>query len=209
MAHPAPPELEHVFGVTRARLVLASGSPRRALLLSTAGFTFTAVAPDVDESVRDHEPAAEYVLRLSAEKAATVAREPGDVVLAADTTVVFDGTIFGKPGDATEALEMLKALSGRSHSVLTGWTASAAGGERFGVAESRVRFHARTADELAAYVHRTAPYDKAGAYAIQGDQGWLIAEVDGSRSNVMGLPIADVVDALADLGVERSPTHGS
>ena len=209
MAHPAPPELEHVVGVTRGRLVLASGSPRRALLLSTAGFSFTAVAPDVDVWVRDHEPAAEYVLRLSAEKAATVALEPGDVVLAADTTVALDGTILGKPRDATEALEMLEALSGRSHSVLTGWTASAAGVERFGVAESRVRFHERTTDELADYVQRTSPYDKAGAYAIQGDEGWLIADVDGSRSNVMGLPIADVVDALAELGVERSPTHRS
>lgn len=209
MAHSAPPELEHVVGVTPGRLVLASGSPRRALLLSTAGFSFTAVAPDVDESVRDHEPAAEYVLRLSAEKAATVALEPGDVVLAADTTVALDGTIFGKPRDSTEALEMLEALSGRSHSVLTGWTASAAGAERFGIAESRVRFHARTPDELADYVRRTSPYDKAGAYAIQGDEGWLIADVDGSRSNVMGLPIADVVEALAELGVERSPTHRS
>jgi septum formation protein len=92
--------------------------------------------------------------------------------------------------------------------VLTGWTAFAARAERFGVSESRVRFHPRHPDELVDYVRRTAPYDKAGAYAIQGDDGWLIAGVDGSRSNVMGLPIADVVSALADLGVARSTPHG-
>jgi len=194
--------------VTRGRLVLASGSPRRALLLSTAGFSFTAVSPDVDESIRADEPAAEYVLRLSADKAAAVPRGPGDIVLAADTTVVLDGTVFGKPADADEAVEMLATLSGRTHSVLTGWTASASGTERFGVAESRVRFHPRQPHELADYVQQTAPYDKAGSYGIQGDDGWLIAGVDGSRSNVMGLPIADVVSALADLGVERSSTHG-
>lgn len=208
MAHPSSPQFQHLVGVSASRLVLASGSPRRALLLSAAGFTFTSVTPDIDESIRDHEPAAEYVLRLSAEKAAAVGLDPGDVVLAADTTVVLDGTILGKPGDAIEAVEMLGALSGRTHSVLTGWTAFAAGTERFGVAESRVRFHPRQPHELADYVQRTAPYDKAGAYAIQGDDGWLIAGVDGSRSNVMGLPIADVVNALADLGVERSSTHG-
>ncbi len=208
MAHPSSSQFEHVVGVSSPRLVLASGSPRRALLLSAAGFTFTSLIPDIDESIRDHEPAAEYVLRLSAEKAAAVVLDPGDVVLAADTTVVLDGTILGKPADATEAVEMLGALSGRTHSVLTGWTVFAAGAERFGVAESRVRFHPRQPDELVDYVRRTAPFDKAGAYAIQGDDGWLIAGVDGSRSNVMGLPIADVVNGLADLGVERSSTHG-
>ena len=190
------------------RLVLASGSPRRALLLSAAGFTFTSVTPDIDESIRDQEPAAEYVVRLSAEKAAVVTLDPADVVLAADTTVVLDGTILGKPADATEAVEMLGALSGRTHSVLTGWTAFTAGTERFGVSESRVRFHPREPEELVDYVRRTAPFDKSGAYAIQGDDGWLIARVEGSRSNVMGLPIADVVNALADLGVRRSSTHG-
>ena len=207
MADPTASEFQYILGVTEPRLVLASGSPRRALLLSTAGFSFTAVSPEGDESIRADEPAAEYVLRLSADKAAAVPRGPGDVVLEADTNVDLDGTVFGKPADADEAVEMLATLSGRTHSVLTGWTASASGTERFGVAESRVRFHERQRDELADYVLRTAPYDKAGAYAIQGDDGWLIDGVEGSRSNVMGLPIADVVDALTDLGIERSPTH--
>lgn len=189
------------------RLVLASGSPRRALLLSTAGFVFTTMAPDVDESIVADEPAAEYVLRLSADKARAVAPNRGDVVLAADTTVVLDSEIYGKPADPAEASAMLGALSGRTHSVLTGWTIVSEASERFGVAESRVRFHERSADELAAYVERTEPYDKAGAYAIQGDGGWLIAAVEGSRSNVMGLPLADVVDALKDLGIERSAAH--
>jgi len=187
-------------------LILASGSPRRALLLSIAGITFTKVVPDVDETAIADEAPAEYVLRLSEMKAHAVGHTPGDVVLGADTTVVLGGTIIGKPADAHEAVSILTRLSGETHSVLTGWTITDGSDHRFGVEESLVRFNERTREELVAYVERTQPYDKAGGYALQGDDGWLVANVDGSRSNVMGLPIREVVDALGHFGIERSST---
>lgn len=185
-------------------LILASGSPRRSLLLSLAGIVFTTVVPNVDETpLADEDPAA-YVLRLSDVKARSVPRSEGDLVLAADTTVVFGSAIIGKPADATEAVSILTRLSGETHSVLTGWTITDGDVHRFGVEESLVRFNERTRTELVAYVERTQPFDKAGAYALQGDGGWLVSNVSGSRSNVMGLPIKEVVDALKTVGVERS-----
>ncbi|MCL1598446.1 MAG: Maf family protein [Actinomycetia bacterium] len=189
-------------------LILASSSPRRSLLLSAAGLTFTVDVPDVDESPLDLEPPAEYVLRLSAAKAHAVARNVDDVVLGADTTVVLDGATIGKPRDAADALEMLLSLEGRTHSVLTGWTVIRGESERFGVEESLVTFHHRSRAELRDYVARTEPLDKAGAYALQGDDGWLVERVAGSRANVMGLPIREVVDALANFGVDRSASQG-
>jgi septum formation protein len=194
--------------MSAASLILASGSPRRAILLAAAGFTFDIVVPDVDETPHDDEPPAEYVLRLSEEKAQSAAEGAHTVVLGADTTVVLDGKSIGKPADAAHALDMLSELSGRTHSVLTGWTVVTPGRSRFGIAESRVTFHDRTLDELSAYVERTQPFDKAGAYGIQGDDGWLIRAVSGSRANVMGLPIAEVVTALEECGVRRSPSQG-
>ncbi len=189
-------------------LILASSSPRRSLLLSAAGLTFTVDVPDVDESPLDLEPPAEYVLRLSAAKARAVARNVDDVVLGADTTVVLDGATIGKPRDAADALEMLLSLEGRTHSVLTGWTVIRGESERFGVEESLVTFHHRSRAELRDYVARTEPLDKAGAYALQGDDGWLVERVAGSRANVMGLPIREVVDALANFGIDRSAPQG-
>jgi len=101
---------------------------------------------------------------------------------------------------------MLLSLVGRTHSVLTGWSLVSERLRRFGIEESFVTFNDRTEDELREYVSRTEPYDKAGAYAIQGDDGWLISGVSGSRSNVMGLPIREIVEALADFGIKRSAT---
>lgn len=190
-------------------LTLASTSPRRALLLRTAGFVFTTASPEVDETPLRGEPAAEYVLRLSEEKASSVPVSDGRVVLGADTTVTLDGIILGKPADRAQAIDMLKLLSDTTHSVLTGWTVRSTSGDRFGVCETRVTFHDRSHDELTAHVDRTEPYDKAGAYGIQGDAGWLIADVAGSRANVMGLPLGDIVPALEALGVTRSPPDRS
>jgi septum formation protein len=184
-------------------LILASGSPRRALLLGAAGVSFTTVVPDVDETPLDGEPPAEYVLRLSDAKARSIRRSRDEIVLAADTTVVFNGAIIGKPGTTSEAVEILTTLAGETHSVLTGWTVADGETEKFGVEESLVTFNERTNDELNAYVERTQPIDKAGGYALQGDGGWLVSEVIGSRSNVMGLPIREVIDALKTFGVER------
>jgi septum formation protein len=190
------------------RLILASGSPRRALLLATAGFAFDVRAPDVVETMYEDEPAAEAVLRLAELKAAAVDRASNDVILAADTMVVLDEDSLGKPSDRDDAIEMLTTLSGRTHSVLTGWVASGQGGERFGVAETRVGFKSLDTDAVIAYVDDAQPFDKAGAYAIQGEGGRLIEHVDGSRANVMGLPLREVADALADLGIVRSAPHG-
>lgn len=143
------------------------------------------------------------VLRLASAKAAAVV-EKGTVVLAADTVVVRDGAILGKPIDAPDAVAILESLSGRAHSVLTGWTVRHGEQERFGVTESRVVFADRSHAELVDYVARTEPFDKAGAYALQGDDGWLVTEVRGSRANVMGLPLAEIAEALAAFGIERS-----
>ena len=142
------------------------------------------------------------VLRLASEKSKISVR-PGVVVLAADTVVVLDGEVLGKPTDRDHALEMLSRMEGRSHSVLTGWSVRHNDEERFDVAESRVTFAPRSADELAEYVDRVEPYDKAGAYALQGDDGWLVASVAGSRANVMGLPLAEIAAALGAFGIER------
>ena len=188
---------------TDTNFVLASGSPRRRLLLSAAGFDFTVFRPDVDETPVEGEDPAEMVLRLSGAKA-LAAGKTGAVVLAADTIVVRDDSILGKPRDFDDAVAMLWSLQGRSHSVLTGWMVTDGSKEQFGVAESRVEFAAKTSDELIAYVQRTDPLDKAGAYALHGDDGWLVTEVRGSRANVMGLPLAEVVPALAAFGIERS-----
>ncbi len=187
----------------RPALILASGSPRRSLLLSAAGFVFEVVYPEIDETpLRKEEPAA-MVLRLAEAKAAI----PGlgaDVILGADTTVVRDGEMLGKPTDHTDAVNLLMSLQGRSHSVLTGWTVRRGDVAEFGITETKVTFRQRTASELSDYVTRTDPMDKAGAYGIQGDDGWLIERVVGSRANVMGLPIGEITPVLLEMGVQRS-----
>lgn len=190
-----------------ASLILASGSPRRALLLATAGFTFEVRDPNVVETTPVNEPATESVLRLAELKAGTVERTSDEVVLAADTLVVLDGEQLGKPKDRDDAIGMLTALSGRTHSVLTGWVAIGAVGERFGVTETRVTFKVLATDTAGAYFDDAHPLDKAGAYGIQGENGRLIERVDGSRANVMGLPLREVAAALADLGISRSASH--
>ncbi len=188
-------------------LVLASGSPRRALLLETAGFPHRVRIPAVDETPIEGETAAETVLRLSELKVRAVRRDPGEVAIAADTMVVLEGKQLGKPSDPADARRMLASLSGRTHSVLTGWTVVGDDGERFGVAESIVTFRELSQDVIDRYVTDTDPYDFAGAYGIHIDRGRLIADVGGSRANVMGLPLREVVAALEDLGVERSTSN--
>jgi septum formation protein len=189
------------------QLVLASASPRRSLLLSTAGFQPDVRPANVVEVLIEGESAAESVLRLAELKARSVERKPSEVVLAADTMVVLDGVALGKPSDAGDAIGMLTALSARTHSVLTGWMIVGDRGERFGVSESRVTFKELSDAAIAEYIDEAKPFDKAGAYAIQGENGRLIANVTGSRANVMGLPLRDVADALSDLGIERSSAH--
>ncbi len=196
--------------MTGPRLILASSSPRRQLLLSAAGYQFDVVHPNVGEEREPGESPDAMVLRLATDKAAAarVDAGPQSVVLGADTVVTVDGDVLGKPGSTEEAVAMLLRLEGRAHQVLTGWAIDAPHGERFGVVESIVRFNPRSEAELRDFVERTDPLDKAGAYAIQADDGWLIASVSGSRSNVMGLPMREVAEALAEVGVARSAPDG-
>jgi septum formation protein len=174
-------------------LVLASGSPRRRELLSQLGLTFSVVAPDIDETPRPGERAVDLVRRLAVEKAAAV---DGDPVLAADTTVEVDGEILGKPLDAEDARRMLRRLSGRSHKVHTG--VAVRGGDLLAtdVATTIVTFVALTPSVLQWYVDTGEPFDKAGAYAIQGTGGVLVEGIRGSVSNVVGLPLTSVAKLL-------------
>ncbi|MEO6238825.1 MAG: Maf family protein [Vicinamibacterales bacterium] len=189
--------------VTTPLLVLASASPRRAQLLEQAGYSFTVDAADVDESVLRDEAAADYVLRVARAKARVVAdrRWAGSVVLlAADTTVVVDGAILAKPEDAADAVRMLTALAGRLHDVLTGVVVIAGAREVSEVVLTRVRFLPMTAGEIAWYVGTGEAQGKAGAYGIQGRAARFIDWLEGSWSNVVGLPVATVAQLLKKVG---------
>lgn len=194
------------------RIILASRSPRRAELLSAAGFAFDVHAVEIDETPRPHEPAAAYVERLAIEKAQAAFDElidkpqglspqqglspPDLLVLGADTTVVLDGRILGKPEDRADAIAMLKALSGRSHDVLTGVAIVSAAGVRSGVEHTRVWFSAVTDEDISQYVESGQPMDKAGAYGIQGLASRFIPRIEGSYTNVVGLPVTLVSSIL-------------
>ena len=197
-------------------LILASASPRRRELLAQAGYTFTVESADVDESLRVREEPVAYVLRLAVEKAQAVfARHPthrGEtamggapdvlVVLGADTSVVLDDEVLGKPADAADAARMLRRLSGRTHQVLTGVAAVTRVGTVSGVETTEVTFSEIPEAELAAYCATDEPLDKTGAYGIQGYAARWIPRIDGDYFNVMGLPIARtaklIEDALAE-----------
>ena len=183
------------------RLVLASASPRRAALLAGAGYAFDVVPANVDESRRPGEAAAEYVARLARDKAGAVAgRYPERCVIGADTTVVVDGAVLGKPRDTDDAARMLRLLSGRTHQVLTG-VAVRRGARCAGAVEtSVVHFAVLDAGRIAWYVGTGEPADKAGAYGLQGRGGRFVTRVDGSRSNVVGLPLDCLERLLAQLG---------
>jgi septum formation protein len=191
-------------------LVLASASPRRAELLRAAGFEFEVRPADADETVHPDELPDQYVRRVADAKAQAVLAAAGDrPVIAADTVVVVDGRILGKPVDAEDAAAMLRALSGRRHQVLTGVTvavrASASrepGGIRrlTSVEITDVEFAPLTEAEIAWYVASGEPADKAGAYAVQGRASRFVRRVEGSYSNVVGLPVAVVYRMLAELG---------
>jgi septum formation protein len=196
--------------VQPARLILASVSPRRRELLAQAGYAFTVEAADVDESRRKGEEPGAYVLRLAVEKAQAVfarhaAEEEAVVVLGADTSVVLDNEILGKPADAAGAMRMLRRLSGRTHQVLTGAAAVTRAGVVSGVETTEVVFAEISEQELAAYCATAEPLDKAGAYGIQGYAARWIPRIDGCYFNVMGLPIARtaklIEDALAGRGL--------
>jgi septum formation protein len=184
---------------------LASGSPRRRELLKQIGVSFRVVTAAVDESVRLAESPPAYVLRLAAAKAEAgweTSRDSSHVpVLAADTAVVLDGRILGKPADGQDALELLGRLSGRTHEVLTAVALRTAGGLQSRISRSEVTFRSIAAGEARAYWETGEPSDKAGAYAIQGLGAIFIADLRGSYSGVMGLPLFETAELLSNAGL--------
>lgn len=198
---------------SRPRLVLASGSPRRQELLAGLGVAFTVRVADVDETPLPGEAVEPLVVRLAREKAAAVA-EPGAVVLAADTMVSCEGRLLGKPVDAADATAMLRALSGRTHEVTTG-VAVLAEREATTAVVSRVTFVDLSDEDIAWYLATGEPFDKAGAYGLQGIGARFVRSIDGSPTNVIGLPLAETVEALAAAGhplatfAVASPTPGT
>lgn len=181
-------------------LILASQSPRRREILERAGIPFTVRVADVDESLREGEAPQSYVRRLATRKAVAAGRA-GEVVLGADTTVVVDGEILGKPVDAADAVRMLTRLSGRSHEVVTGFCLKVGGQLYIDAETTLVRFVAMSEAEIAAYVATGEPMDKAGAYAIQGGASRYIDRIEGCYWNVVGLPVAKVYAHLRRQGL--------
>jgi septum formation protein len=186
------------------KLILASSSPRRAQILHDAGFSFVVVSSAVDETPIPSESPSDHVQRLAnakAELAAARAVGPA-IVLAADTVVTLEGRIFGKPRSTDDARHMLENLSGRTHAVLTGVTLiRLPDAERRSFVESTLVHFAQLPDEeITRYLATEEPRDKAGAYAIQGRAGRYIPRIEGDYFNVVGLPLAHVAQALADLG---------
>jgi len=187
---------------TKAPIVLASSSPRRREILEALGVPFRVAPADVDETPLPGEAADAFVLRLASAKAAAAAAAHGEVVIGADTAVVIDGRILGKPVDADDALAMLAALSGRAHRVLTGIAVRTTEGTRTALSDTVVEFRDIGRDEALAYWQSGEPRDKAGAYAIQGLGGAFVARIAGSYSGVVGLPAFETARLLGEAGVE-------
>jgi len=184
-------------------LLLASGSPRRAALLTELGFTFRVVTPLVEEVRIPGEDPAGMVVRLAVAKVAAFVGADV-VVLGVDTAVVLDEETIGKPRDKADAIEILLRLGGRKHVVMSGWAIVAREHEESGVEQSIVELRALTGAEAASYAAGGEPMDKAGAYAIQGEGRRFVKGFEGSFSNVMGLPMEAVVPALARAGITPS-----
>jgi septum formation protein len=172
-------------------IVLASASPRRGEILTNAGIPFVRELPiNIDETPRPGELPRDYVIRLAQEKAESVEVNRGRIVLGADTTVVIESTILGKPSSPADAARMLRLLSGRSHEVITGICLRSARGQVADAAITRVWFAALSDSEIEAYARSSEPMDKAGAYGIQGLASKFVERIDGCYFNVMGLPVS-------------------
>jgi septum formation protein len=183
-------------------VILASQSPRRRDLLDLIGITHVVRPADIDESVLPGEAPVPHCERLARTKAATLAAQaPASVVIAADTIVVLDDTILGKPADVTEARATLARLSGRTHTVHTAIAVAHHGQTVSAVESVQVTFRPLTADEIAAYVATGEPMDKAGAYGIQGFGATIVDRIEGDYFSVMGLGLRRLVALLAELGL--------
>lgn len=186
-------------------LILASNSPRRKELLAQIGLSFTVDPADVDETMRPGEPPEAYALRVARDKArVAAARATEGIVIAADTIVVAGDKVLGKPRDRKDAEAMLAMLSGKEHRVITGLVVLDADARRemTGVVATRVGFRSLTNAEIAAYVATGEPYDKAGAYGIQGKGALLVDRIEGCYFNVVGLPLARLGELLNTFGVD-------
>ena len=187
--------------MAEANLILASKSPRRAELLKQIGLQFVVRSSDIDEVAFSGESADKFVERMAFEKARACEASPQTIVLAADTIVELDGAILGKPSDRAAGISMLQRLSGRSHRVLTGVVVVKGEARSQCVVKTSVRFREIDQGEAARYWDSGEPKDKAGGYGIQGLGGVFVAELTGSYSNVMGLPIFETAQLLVANGI--------
>lgn len=190
--------------MSATRLILASASPRRRELLEQLGVRFTCDPAHIDESRHLDESPPDYVQRMAREKALAVASRyplPGNVILAADTSVVIDDTVLGKPGDRADALGMLGLLSGRTHTVLTAVSLWSASGMRCELVATEVQFIVLSRELCERYMSTAEPWDKAGAYGIQGLGGAFVQSIRGSYSSVVGLPLSETWQLLSANGI--------
>jgi len=186
------------------RLILASASPRRRELLQQAGVPFTVIPSNTDENIRPGESPEVYALRVAQEKATDVAaHQSGNWVLGADTIVTIDDTILGKPRDAADGFRMLRLLSGRPHRVMTAFVLLDPNGHAYAnqIVTSQVNFKGLTDTRIQEYLATGEPFDKAGAYAVQGIGTALVEKVEGSYTNVVGLPLDEVLAVLHSAGL--------
>jgi len=187
-------------------LILASKSPRRRYLLEQAGLRFSVKPSTVDEAKITLSEPENYVRMLAEAKAADISKKfPESWIIGADTIVLIESAILGKPGSRSEARIMLKRLNGQTHHVLTGYSIQCRAKNRFfsDVVKTAVLFKQLTDEEIEWYIHTKEPFDKAGAYAIQGLGTFLVRKVNGSYTNVVGLPVCEVIEHLIGEGVIR------
>lgn len=179
------------------KLILASGSPRRREILQMAGYTFSQMSPDADECDGGMEPSA-LAIENSRRKTAAALGECSGVVVCADTVVVIDGEILGKPKSTENAVEMLCRLSGRTHTVITGWTVSDGEKTKSGASVTEVTMRRIEPFEIGAYVATGSPMDKAGAYGVQDAGGMFVSGIKGDFYTVMGLPLCEISQVLRE-----------
>jgi septum formation protein len=188
--------------VSGCRVVLASASPRRRDLLDLIGIAHEVRPANIDETLRPREAPRRYAERLAREKASAVAtRDPDLITIGADTVVVIDRKVLGKPTDAVDAARMLRMLSGREHTVITAVAVSRGRKLRSAIEEVRVKFRRLRGDEIDEYIAMGEPMDKAGAYGIQGYGATIVERIEGDYFAVMGLPLVRLVGLMRDVGV--------
>ena len=188
--------------MTTPRLHLASASPRRHDILASLGLSFTAAGVEVDESPLGNERPADMVVRLARDKALAAAVRPGTVVVGADTAVVLEGRVYGKPAGLEDCQSTLQHLAGRSHLVMTGVAVRLNDDIATALSVTEVQFREIDPDETLAYWQSGEPCDKAGAYAIQGKGGKFVSRISGSYSGVVGLPVFETAQLLKDAGID-------